>query len=190
MLLKEAEPAALSPVLGEVAAHLRLGLGFADDGAEDALVERYLGAAVAAVEERTGQALVSRGFVLTVARWDRRGQVVLPVGPVAGVDAIRFMRADVATPLDPKSWEVEPGATRQRLTGPGGTALPTVPTGSSAEVQFRAGHGEDWASVPAGLRQAVLMLTAHYHENRHGEGGGGMPPAVAALLAPWRPARL
>jgi uncharacterized phiE125 gp8 family phage protein len=190
MLLKEAAPLALAPVLGEFAAHLRLGLGFADDGAEDALLERYLGAALVAVEARTGQALIARGFVLRTAGWDRRGQLVLPVGPVTSVDTIRFVRADGAFALDPAQWCLEPGTSRQRLTGPAGGALPAVPCGAEVELTFTAGHAADWNGVPDGLRQAVLLLAAHYHESRHGEAEGGLPPAVAALLAPHRPARL
>jgi uncharacterized phiE125 gp8 family phage protein len=190
MLLKEAAPVALTPVLGEFAAHLRLGLGFADDGAEDALLERYLAAAVAAVEARTGQALLARGFVLRAHGWDRRGHLVLPVGPVASVDTIRFVRADGAVALDPAQWSVEPGTTRQRLIGRSGGALPAVPSGAEVELTFTAGHGADWDGVPAGLRQAVLLLASHYHESRHGEAEDRLPPAVAALLAPHRPARL
>lgn len=193
MLLKETGPAALAPVVPALAAHLRLGFGFADDGAEDALLERYLRAAVAAVEARTGQALVERLFVLQVAGWDARGWLVLPVGPVEQVDSIRFLRSDGAVALDPAQWTVEPGLTRQRLTGRGGAALPAVPAGATVELTFAAGHGPDWEAVPDDLRQAVMLLAAHYHENRHGDGGRravGLPPAVSALLAPHRPVRL
>lgn len=190
MQLKEMAPPALAPVLAEVKAHLRLDLGFADDGAEDALIARYLGAAVAAVETRTGQALLTRGFLLALAGWDRRGGLVLPIGPVATIDAIRFVRAGSTIALDPAQWALGPGTSRQRLAGPLGGALPVPPAGATVEIEFAAGHGTDWESVPDGLRQAVLMLTAHYHESRQGDGGDAMPPAVTALLAPHRPARL
>lgn len=190
MLLKEVAPPALAPVLGEVSAHLRLAHGFADDGAEDALLGRYLAAAVAAVETATGQALLARAFVLQVAGWNRRGHLVLPVGPVAAVDTMRFVRADGAVALDPAQCAVEPGTARQRLTGPGGGALPPVPSGCTVEIGFTAGHAGEWDGVPGTLRQAVLMLAAHYFESRHGDAGDGLPPAVTALLAPLRPLRL
>ncbi len=190
MLLKEAAPAASMPMT-EFAGHLRLGFGFADDGAEDALLEGYLRSAVAAVEARSGQALIARAFVLQVTGWDARGYLVLPVGPVAAVDVIRFVRSDGAVTLDPAQWALEPGNARQRLTGPGGEALPPVPKGAIAELEFTAGHGVDWEAVPGDLRQAVLLLAAHYHESRHGEAKHrGLPPAVGALLAPHRLARL
>jgi uncharacterized phiE125 gp8 family phage protein len=191
MLLKEAAPPASNPIpLAEFSAHLRLG--FTDDGSEDALLDLYLRHAVAVVEVRTGQALMTRPYLLQIAGWNRRGHLVLPLGPVAAVDRIRFVRAGGVVDMVPAEWALEPGRTRQRLTGHGGGALRPVPHGALAELEFTAGHAADWAEVPGDLRQAVLMLAAHYYENRHGELGeeAALPPAVGAILAPHRPARL
>lgn len=193
MLLKEAAPTAPNPIpLAEFATHLRLGHGFADDGSEDALLDLYLRHAIAVVEARTGQALVARPYVLQVSGWNRHGHLVLPVGPVAAVDRVRFVRAGGTVALSPNEWALEPGRTRQRLTGTGGGALRAVPHGALAEIEFAAGHADAWAAVPGDLRQAVMMLAAHYYENRHGELGeeAALPPAVGAILAPHRPARL
>jgi uncharacterized phiE125 gp8 family phage protein len=192
MLLKEAAPAPNPIPLAEFAAHLRLGHGFVDDGSEDALLDLYLRHAVAVVEARTGQALVERPYVLQVAGWNRHGHLVLPAGPVAQIGQIRFVRAAGAVELSPGDWVLEPGRARQRLTGAGGGALRPVPHGALAELEFMAGHAQDWAGVPGDLRQAVLMLAAHYYENRHGELGeeAALPPAVGAILAPHRPARI
>jgi uncharacterized phiE125 gp8 family phage protein len=46
--------------------------------------------------------------------------------------------------------------------------------------------------VPADLRQAVLLLAAHYYENRDAGalGEAAMPAGVAGLLGPWRALRL
>ncbi len=70
--------------------------------------------------------------------------------------------------------------------------LPGVPEGGSATVQFTAGFGSDWTDVPIDLRQAVLMLAAHYYEYRHDTGlqGGCMPFGVTSLLERYRPMRL
>jgi uncharacterized phiE125 gp8 family phage protein len=193
MLLKEAAPAAPNPIpLAEFAAHLRLGYGFVDDGSEDALLDLYLRHAMAVVEARTGQALVARPYVLQAAAWNRNGHLVLPVGPIKEIDRIRFVRAGGTVDLSPGDWALEPGRARQRLSGAGGEPLRPVPHGALAEVEFTAGHAQDWAGVPGDLRQAVLMLAAHYYENRHGELGeeAALPPAVGAILAPHRPARI
>ena len=78
------------------------------------------------------------------------------------------------------------------MTGPGGGALRPVPHGALAELEFAAGHAADWAAVPGDLHQAVLMLAAHYYENRHGELGeeAALPAAVGAILAPHHLVRL
>lgn len=49
--------------------HLRLGTGFADDGLQDSLLESFLRSGMAAIEARTGKALIERRFSWTVSRW-------------------------------------------------------------------------------------------------------------------------
>lgn len=190
MRLREVAPADLVPVLGEFAAHLRLGFGFADDGAEDTLLLRYLGSAISAIEAETGQALIAREFLLRVSAWDRRGQLVLPIGPVIEIEAISFLRGSKVVALEPARWVLMPGRSRQALTGAGGGALPAVPPGAEVEIMFTAGHGESWEDIPGELRQAVLMLASFYYEHRHGDAPLAMPAGVVALIRSYRPTRI
>ncbi len=191
MILTETAPAAVTPVsLSDFSAHLRLAHGFPDDGAEDALLELYLRNAASAVEARTGRALIRRGFLLRLAAWSRDGHVVLPVGPVEAVDSLRFVRGAETVEVAAGAWALEPGTGRQRVTGPAGGPLPPVPAGHVAELVFDAGFGAAAADVPGDLRQAVMVLAAHYYENRYVDEGPAMPLAVRALLEPWRPARI
>lgn len=191
MILTETAPAAATPVtLSEFSAHLRLAHGFPDDGAEDALLDLYLRNATAAVEARTGRALVRRGFVLRLDTWNRDGHVVLPVGPVEAISSIRFVRGTEAIDMAADSWAVEPGTGRQRVIGRQGGALPPIPEGYVAELTFDAGFGPNPADVPGDLRQAVMLLAADYYERRGDEREPGTPMAVRALLEPWRPVRI
>lgn len=193
MLLKETTPAAHTPVPVRVLAdHLRLGHGFADDGAEDALLELYLRNAAAVIERRTGQALISRPHVLQVTTWNRSGHLVLPIGPVEAVDSIRLVSAGTTVDLDPDDWCLSRGVTRQRLTGPLGGALWPLPHGAVAELRFTAGHGATWNDVPEDLVQAVLLTAAHFYENRFGEmeAEGGLPFGVLSVVEQNRPIRL
>lgn len=191
MILTESAPAAVTPVtLSEFSAHLRLAHGFPDDGAEDAQLELYLRNAAAAVEARTGCALIRRGFVLRLGGWSREGHVILPVGPVETVASIRFVRGAETTDLSAGSWFLQPGTTRQRLTGAAGGPLPVIPDGYLAEIGFDAGFGPAAGDVPGDLRQAVLLLAADYYERRHDGDGPAMPMAVRGLLGPWRPVRV
>ncbi len=185
MLLTEVTPAALNPVpLRELAAHLRLATGFTDDGSEDSLLELYLRNATAIVEARTAKALITRPYLLKVACWNRRGHLHLPVGPVAAIDQIQLVRPGSTVVMASEEWFLEPGTGRQRLTGPGGGALRSLPHGALAELNFSAGFGASWNDVPDDLRQSVLLLAAHLYENRDGDAAldGGLPFGLGAIL--------
>lgn len=193
MILTETSPAAVNPVpLDEFAAHLRLAQGFADDSAEDGLLELYLRNATSVVEARVCKALIRREFKLQVTAWNRDGLLVLPVGPVAAIGSLSFIRGAETIVLTADSWSLEIATSRQRVTGPGGGALPAIPDGHLAELVFDAGFGESWNDVPGDLSQAVMLLAAHYFENRTGdaEPGQGIPVAVQALLETQQPVRL
>lgn len=193
MILTETSPAAVNPVpLDEFAAHLRMAQGFADDSAEDALLELYLRNATTVVEARIGKALIRREFKLQVTAWNRDGLLVLPVGPVAAIGSLSFIRGAETIALTADAWSLELGSSRQRLTGSGGGALPAIPDGYLAELVFDAGFGESWNDVPGDLSQAVMLLAAHYFENRYGDAvpGQGLPVAVQALLETQQPVRL
>ena len=193
MILTEASPAAVNPVpLDEFAAHLRMAQGFADDSAEDALLELYLRNATTVVEARVCKALIRRQFKLQVTAWNRDGQLVLPVGPVAAITSISFIKGAATIAVAAGAWSLALGGSRQRLTGSGGGALPAIPQGHLAELIFDAGFGPSWNDVPGDLTQAVMLLAAHYFENRTGdaEPGQGIPVAVQALLETQQPVRL
>ena len=193
MILTETLPAAANPVpLDEFKAHLRMAQGFADADAEDTLLDMYLRNAATVVEARTGKALIRREFRLQVSAWGRDGALVLPVGPVAAITSISFVRGAETISLSVAAWSLEVGASRQRLAGPGGTALAAIPEGYQAELIFDAGFAAVWADVPGDLLQAVLLLASHYFENRYGEAepGQGIPISVQALLETQRPVRL
>ena len=195
MLLKEITPAARNPVpIREFGAHLRLAHGFNDDGSEDGLLELYLRNATAMIERRTSQALISRVHTLKVACWDRNGHLVMPIGPVQSIESIQLVSPTSTIDLDPGDWSLQPGNTRQRLTGALGGPLWALPHGSVAELRFTAGHGGSWNDVPDDLRQAVLLLAAHLYENRFGEtdtiGAHGIPAGVLSITDLHRPIRL
>ncbi|MEM7499088.1 MAG: hypothetical protein AAF371_13985 [Pseudomonadota bacterium] len=192
MILSETGPGPVPvPPLSDFKEHLRLAHGFADDGAEDALLLGYLASAVAVVERRVSRALVRRGFSLAVARLERDGCLVLPVGPVVAITSAVVEGSGTSLTLDVTDWLVEPCGTRQRVTA-GGGALPPVPSGHTFRVGFEAGLAADWAGVPAELSQAVMMLAADFHARRGTErdGDAGLPQAVIALTQAWRPGRL
>lgn len=173
-------------------AHLRLGTGFDADDVQDALVRSFLRAAMAAVEARTGKALIARAFSWSVTGWRGVDAQVFPVAPVVAVSAVaRVARDGVETVVDGAAYWVERDMQQPRLRAVG-AALPSVPAGRAVKVSFVAGFGPDWASLPGDLAQAVLMLAAHYYEYRNDTGlsDGCMPFGVSSLIERYKAVRI
>jgi uncharacterized phiE125 gp8 family phage protein len=194
MILTEVStPAPAQIPVRAFAQHLRLGTGFDDDGSQDAVLELYLRAAMAAIEARLGLALLSRSFVWTVTRWQQETGQGLPIGPIASVDEIALIAADgTEMQADPAAWHLLKCNRRPRLIAAGGRSLPAVPRSGQAEIHFTAGYGEGWQDVPADLQQAVFLLAAHYYEHRFDTAAARevMPFGVLVLIESYRSMRL
>lgn len=173
--------------------HLRLGTGFADDGLQDGLVEAHLRSAIAAIEGRTGKALLARRFLLRLPCWrDVQGAQALPMAPVSEIVSVTLLDAEnTPTLLSTDRYRLVPDMQRPRLAGTG-RVLPPLAEGGAVEIVFDAGFGSEWTAVPADLGQAVLLLAAEFYERRHdgGQGGGAIPLSVQALIERWRTVRV
>jgi uncharacterized phiE125 gp8 family phage protein len=172
--------------------HLRLGSGFSDDGLQDDLLESFLRSALAAIEARTGKALIERTFSWSVTRWRDSGAQALPIAPVSAiVDVVMLDRLDNEEVVDADSYQLRPDMQRPVLAAVG-ACLPNIGRTDTVRVRMLAGFGPEWSDLPADLRQAVLLLAAHYYEYRHEiqYDGGCMPFGVSALIERYRTLRL
>lgn len=188
-LTETSAPVAAYPVRA-LADHVRLSTGFADDGAQDGLLEACLRAAMAAIEARTGKIVFSRTYGWEIARWFAAGRQGLPVAPVSAVTEVVLVARDgMETLVAPERYWLRRDTLRSELLG---APLPAIPTGGTVRIGFIAGFGPEWGDAPADLRQAVLMLAAHYLEHRgHGAGDtAAMPFGVQALIERFRTVRL
>jgi uncharacterized phiE125 gp8 family phage protein len=162
--------------LAEVKEALRI-----EDETEDALLLRLVVVARQRCEQATGLSMIAQRWRLTLDRWPGE-RVMLPFRPVASVEAVRVMGADVA----PQNYRIE--------TEDGGLlATSAWPAPGQRyggiEIDFTSGFGASWNDVPEGLRQGMLMLVAALYEAREGE-GEGVPAGVLALWSPYRRVRL
>lgn len=177
--------------LAEFKDHLALGTGFADDGAQNNLLDAYLRSAIAAIETRTGKVLIEKSYMLSLSAWREPNRQPLPLAPVSSVDAIRVLDlVGQASVVDPARYRLETDAQRPVLWATTGN-LPSIATGGLIEVDLLAGYGPAWSDVPEDLQLATLILAAQFYENRAGSGAEFVFPAAAsALIAPYRTIRL
>jgi len=172
--------------------HLRLGSGFSDDGVQDAVLESYLRASMAAIETRTGKILIERAFSWTLAAWRDARRQPLPVAPVSAISDVTLLNLQgQETVVDADKWYLEPDMQRPSLqaTGP---CLPTLSTGGSVRIGMLAGFGPEWSDLPSDLAQAVMLLAAHFYEYRYDVSRStlAMPVSVHALIESYRTVRL
>jgi len=192
MLVEETTvPLAALPV-AQFKEHMRLGTGFADDAVQDAVLESFLRAAIAAVEARTGKMLIARDFSWTLTAWRDHATQPLPVAPVLAITSLEMTnKLGEVSVADAQTYDLRPDTHRPALVATG-TGLPAIPSYGQADIQFTAGFGLEWSHVPADLAQAVMLLAAHYYQYRAetGLGEGCMPFGVSALLQRYRPVRV
>ncbi|MCA1334757.1 hypothetical protein [Pseudooceanicola marinus] len=172
--------------------HLHLGSGFAEDTAQDGILEGYLRAALSAIEGRTGQVIFQRQFRWIVHAWSHPDGQPFPIAPVVSVDSVTLIDAAGGETVEAQEdYDLQPDPLQPRLRAVTG-ALPKLSEGGRAEVLVTAGAARSWSTVPPDMAQAVLLMAAHYYEYRHDValGKGCTPFGVTALLERYRPIRI
>ncbi|MEO7178632.1 MAG: head-tail connector protein [Allosphingosinicella sp.] len=178
----EGEALVLPPdATGAAKAYLRV-----ERSDEDALIAGLVLAAAELCEAFVGEALLVRGFSETIAA-DRgwRGLTRRPVRAITLVEAIAAEGPAQALASAAYGIDIDSrGGGWVRLTAPG--------EARRIRIGYQAGLADDWADLPAALRQGILRLAAHFYTDRAAEGGRGSEPpaAVAALWRPFRRLRL
>ena len=193
----------------EAMAHLRIS---GED--EQALLMGHIRAARHMVESWTGCAMISQSWRWMLDAWPvasggewwdgvRQGAVSkgaarfidMPKAPLVSVNAVTlFDDADQGTVWPAGNYFVDLASSPGRLVLRNAASAPSPQRSASGlQIDFTCGYGAGQGDVPAPLRQAVLMLAAHYFENREvmGEAGAqSLPMGVHALIAPYRIMRL
>ena len=193
MMLSEVTtvPDAALPV-EEFKAHMRLGSGFGTDSVQDAVLVSFLRAAVTAVEARTSKVLFEREFLAGFSAWRACDAQALPMAPVSLISNVVLVdRAGTRTDVDVDAYWLDRYLLCPRWRSVF-TQLPTGPHAGMAEGVLTAGYGPAWTDIPADLRQAVLLLAAHYYEYRDETAlsEGCMPFGVASLIERYKVVRL
>lgn len=172
--------AASEPVtLDEVKAQSRI-----ETTDEDTYLGGLIAAARAHVESYCGLRIITQ---TVAAKCDSFADLeTLPIAPVASVSSVTYVDPAGATQtLSASVYEVRADGLTASIVLKYGQAWPSIQDGSRITVTAICGT----ATAPAEIKHAILMLTAHWFNNREAVGQNNtapVPMAVEALLANWR----
>jgi uncharacterized phiE125 gp8 family phage protein len=183
---------AVEPVsVADAKIHLRV-----DGTAEDALIASLIITSRLHVEAALNLALITQSWSYFLDRWPQACEVALPLRPVQSIIAVRIWSAeDTSETVATSTYVLDGAAAPARLVW-AASACPPVPTRrvNGIEIALQAGFGDGADAVPAPIRHALLLLVAHWYENREpveiGATDMEIPAMVSTLLAPWRGRRL
>lgn len=190
-LILTAGPTVEPVALADAKAHLRI-----DGTAEDTLIASLVVTSRLHVEAAMGFALITQSWSCFLDTWPPGPAVKLPMRPVQSIAAVRLYDENaVVTTLAPETYFLDGAGAPARLVRQGALVWPQPGrVANGIEVAFTAGYGDAAADVPAPIRQAILLLVAHWYDNRSPLEIGALakpaPDMVSELLAPYRTMRL
>lgn len=191
MTLSLVTPAAAAPItLADARQHCRAS------SSDDTVLALYLAAAVQAVQDATGRALITETWRLDLSGAPC-GDVILPRAPLLAVSDIKIW-SDATVPVDTtvaaSVYQVQAPAGPTAQPGRVGLApsqsWPSMQAGraDALRITFTAGYGLTGDAVPPSLCAAVLLLTGSMYEFREADAARALTenPAVDRLLSPYR----
>lgn len=181
------EPSVEPVTLQEAKNHLRI---LHDD--EDTTIEAYMKATRRYVEQvLTWRALITQEIELALDSF--RKEIKLPRPPLKEVENIKYTDKDGQEhTIDSDKYIVDTHSEPGRVVLAYGESWPSdilYPV-NAVKIEYEAGYGDNPEDVPAELKQAILILTAHFYEQREpvviGQSVESIPFAVEALTSPYR----
>jgi uncharacterized phiE125 gp8 family phage protein len=176
-----------------------------DTSVEDDLIAALVTSARMIVESATRRQLISQTWRLTMDRWPGRATAHdgfigrpelfdIPLAPFRQIIAFRVFDAlNIAMDIGSSLYVLDATPDRARLRFTGEPPLPGRCL-AGIEMDLLVGYGDTPTDTPEPLRQAIRLLIARWFENRGDieptTSIDRLPGAVAALLAPYRRARL
>jgi uncharacterized phiE125 gp8 family phage protein len=162
-----------------------------ETSADDDLVGFLIQAAREYVERIANRSLITQTLDLTFDEWPG-DKIELPRGPVQSVTSVTsYTTADAAAVMSAADYRVDTTTDPGRIALKDGAVWPSDlrATGSAGVVRYVTGYGatiDD--SVPAPLRQAIVLLVGHWYETTSvaGPNLSVLPFGFDAAIAPYR----
>ncbi len=155
---------------------------------DDAYISSLIIVARSYVENFTGRSLVEQVWELGLDGFDSQ-EILLPKSPISEIESITYIDLGGAE-QEFEDYTLDTRSQPARLRPAYGKSWPSTRDEMNAVViQYTAGYG-DAGDVPAGIKQAMLLIIGHFNENREAVVLGTtvfkLPLAVDALLMPYR----
>ncbi len=182
---------ALEPItLAEAKAHLRV-----DTAADDLLITSLITTSRLHIETALSLALITQTWSYFVDTIPASDIIPLPLAPVAALTAIRlYAPDDSVTTLPLACVQLDAASTPPRLIRRSSFQSGALRRANAIEFGLTAGFGPAPGDVPAPIRQALLLLVAHWYEHRDpaeiGQAGTQIPAVISQLLGAWHAPRL
>lgn len=169
------------------------------DGAdEDDLVSALIVSARLTLEAYTRRFFITQNWRIKLDAWPRTlreqtpATLAIPFAPFQSVAAIRvYDGANAEQVVGPATYMAPAAPDRARISF---ISPPPAPGRMSdgIEIDVVVGYGALANDTPEPLRRVILMLVAHWHENRGDQTASAaqLPAGVGALAFPFRRERL
>ncbi len=161
---------------------------------DNALIEGMIDAAISHLDGWSGvlgRCLINQGWRLSLCDWPACRFIRLPFPDVSAA-TVKYFDEDNAE-------QTVTASLVTRLEDERGTVIRfsddfTFPSvfddrGDGVQVEFTAGYGATAADVPPAIRTAILLMVAHWYNNREASTEGQqseIPFGASALIAPFR----
>lgn len=207
------EPSDEPLAIEEAKSHLQIPAAVTD---QDATILGLIMAARGIVENECGRALITQTLELQLDYFDedasayagltmplcaRVRPIWLPMPPLIALQSVTYLNGSgetvtlhdtVGSPQVEDALVVVPSSkySPAQVAPVAGTSWPSVASQPGAvTIRYTAGYGDDGASVPAPLRQAMLLIVGHLFEHRESVSEvtnlAELPMGVQYLLAPY-----
>lgn len=157
---------------------------------DDVFIAELISKAGEHVESITRRSLIARKRRLVTAGFSPC--IELPHPPIVSVESVSYRDSSGALETIPAdTWRVSEGWKPLLMRRIGAGPWPTTSGEPDAVIiDYTAGYGTRWEQVPAPLRHAIVLLAAHWYENREAVVVGQTPPhtlplAFDQLLVPY-----